>query len=204
MIIADHTAKPEVVAADLLAQAEHDVDARPILITTRAALVDEVNSELQKQLAVLPTAPVAREAVAKGFAVVAPDMDAAICLSDAVGPEHLEIQTENADDVGRRCNHYGGLFIGEIAAEVLGDYGAGPNHVLPTGGTARYSGGLSVFNFVRIRTWMRIDDKLASQQLVQDSIQLARLEGLEAHARAAEKRLVDSDAGESPTKKQRA
>ena len=86
-----------------------------------------------------------------------------------------------------RCNNYGGLFVGEKAAEVLGDYGAGPNHTLPTGGTGRYTGGLSVFNFLRIRTWMRIDEE-DSQRMVDDAIIMARLEGLEGHARAAEAR----------------
>jgi histidinol dehydrogenase len=92
--------------------------------------------------------------------------------------------------VGEACNNYGGLFIGEHAAEVLGDYGAGPNHTLPTGGTGRYTGGLSVFNFLRVRTWMRVDNAAASQTMVNDSITMARLEGLEGHARAAETRSV--------------
>jgi len=91
--------------------------------------------------------------------------------------------------------------VGELAAEVMGDYGAGPNHVLPTGGTSKYSGGLSVFNFIRIRTWMRIDDATASQTLVQDAVALARLEGLEGHARAAECRLPPD--GERDAKKAR-
>jgi len=82
-----------------------------------------------------------------------------------VAPEHLEVMTADAAGVSGRCAHYGGLFVGEVAAEVLGDYGCGPNHVLPTGGTARFSGGLSVFNFLRIRTYMRIDDAEASQQV---------------------------------------
>mmetsp|Transcript_62582 Transcript_62582/g.69976 ORF Transcript_62582/g.69976 Transcript_62582/m.69976 type:complete len:91 (-) Transcript_62582:325-597(-) len=86
------------------------------------------------------------------------------------------------------CKNYGGLFIGVGAAEVLGDYGAGPNHTLPTGGTGRYTGGLSVFNFLRIRTWMRIDNPAESQGMVHDAIVMARLEGLEGHARAAEQR----------------
>ena len=98
------------------------------------------------------------------------------------------IQTKDSQAVANACANYGGLFIGEHAAEVLGDYGAGPNHTLPTGGTGRYTGGLSVFNFLRIRTWMRVDDKAASQGMVDDSVVMARLEGLEGHARAAETR----------------
>ena len=114
-------------------------------------------------------------------------------MSDQIAPEHLEIQTRDADAVGRSCKNYGGLFVGRDAAEVLGDYGAGPNHTLPTGGTGKYTGGLSVFSFLGIRTWMRVDDKEASQVMVEDSAVMARLEGLEGHARAAERRMVGGE-----------
>ena len=196
LVIADGTSDPATVAADLLAQAEHDVDARPILVALGGmATVDAVNAELQRQLVSLPTAPVARQAVAKGFAVLAGSVAEAVALSDRVAPEHLEVLCADAAAVAGQCEHYGGLFVGAVAAEVLGDYGAGPNHVLPTGGTARFSGGLSVFNFLRVRTWMRIDDAAASHGLVSDAVQLARLEGLEGHARAAEKRLTRAAGG---------
>merc|ERR1719384_562716 len=115
-------------------------------------------------------------------------MEQCVAISDAIAPEHLEIQTKDSEAVAKSCKNYGGLFVGEHAAEVLGDYGAGPNHTLPTGGTGRYTGGLSVFNFLRIRTWMRVDDANESQGMVNDSIVMARLEGLEGHARAAESR----------------
>ncbi|CAM9990536.1 unnamed protein product [Ascophyllum nodosum] len=189
LVIADSTADMETVAADLLAQAEHDTEARPILVTTSASVVEKVNSCLRRRLATLPTRDTASEAVKKGFAVVCKDMDEAVVVSDLVAPEHLEIQTADPQKVANSCLHYGGLFIGSRAAEVLGDYGAGPNHVLPTGGTARYTGGLSVMTFLRVRTWMRIDDPKPSQGLVRDAIHLARMEGLEGHARAAECRL---------------
>jgi len=172
-----------------------------------SAIIDKVNAELEAQLKVLSTAPVARLAVAQGFAVLAKDIQDAVAISDNVAPEHLEIMTEDHQAVADMCKHYGGLFIGSVAAEVLGDYGAGPNHVLPTGGTGRYSGGLSVLNFLRVRTWMRIDDAVGSQQVVKDAVQLARLEGLEGHAKAAEKRLVTSEnnnATEPATKKPKA
>merc|ERR1712127_922804 len=100
------------------------------------------------------------------FAVLCKDIPECIAISDDIAPEHLEIQTRDAMEVGKKCANYGGLFVGEHAAEVLGVYGAGPNHTLPTGGTGRYTGGLSVFNFLRIRTWMRIDDREASQNMV--------------------------------------
>ena len=166
LAIADESADPDTLAADMLAQAEHDTDARPILVTTDRSLADAVNARMAARLADLPTAATAAEACKKGFIVLCPDMDSAIAVSDAIAPEHLEIQTRDAQAVADRCLNYGGLFIGTRAAEVLGDYGAGPNHVLPTGGTAKYTGGLSVFNFVRIRTWMRIDDAAASQQVL--------------------------------------
>ena len=95
---------------------------------------------------------------------------------------------DNADDIAAYLQHYGALFIGPHSAEVLGDYGAGPNHVLPTGGTARFTGGLSVFNFLRVRTWMKIDRPDEAAQLIDDATDLARLEGLAGHARAAKKR----------------
>jgi histidinol dehydrogenase len=122
---------------------------------------------------VLPTAPVARESVKKGFAVVVPDIDTGIRVCDVLAPEHLEVMTEDASGVGQRLNNYGGLFVGPRSAEVFGDYGVGPNHVLPTGATARYTGGLSVFTFLRIRTWMRIEDAAASQEVVEDAGHLA-------------------------------
>jgi phosphoribosyl-ATP pyrophosphohydrolase/phosphoribosyl-AMP cyclohydrolase/histidinol dehydrogenase len=191
LVIADGTANPSVVAADLIAQAEHDVVARAILLSTDEAIIHQVDVELEQQLQALPepNQSTAREAFKQSFAVLCGSMDECIRISDEIAPEHLEIQTQHAMEVAAQCSNYGGLFIGEHAAEVLGDYGAGPNHTLPTGGTGRYTGGLSVFNFLRIRTWMRIDDSKASQAMVHDSIVMARLEGLEGHARAAEKRL---------------
>ena len=159
LVICDASADPETVAADLLAQAEHDVVARPILVATDGpATIAAVNAAVQRQLAALPTAPVAREAVRAGFAVACASVDEAVAVSDRVAPEHLEVMTADATGDAAKCKHFGALFIGRAAAEVLGDYGIGPNHTLPTGGTARYAGGLSVFSFLRIRTWMRVDD----------------------------------------------
>lgn len=202
LVIADSTCDPDVVAADLLAQAEHDVEARPILVCTSQQIVDDVNEKLIARLKTLPTAETAVEAVKKGFACVCPDIDTAVKISDVIGPEHLEIHTANAEAVGHQCSNYGGLFIGSVSAEVLGDYGIGPNHVLPTCGTSRYTGGLSVFTFLRIRTWMNVTDKAAAQNVIKDAVALARVEGLEGHARAAECRLASEESG-SPAKKSR-
>jgi len=186
VVLADQTANPDVVAADLIAQAEHDPDALPILVTTAgeefARAVDEA---LAHRLAGLPTAATARPALSNGFAVLAPSLSAAIEACDRLAPEHLEVKTADAEAVGARLKNYGALFLGEASAEVFGDYGAGPNHVLPTGGTARSQGGLSVLTFLRVRTWLRLDDPLP---LLPDAVHLARIEGLEGHARAAEAR----------------
>lgn len=195
LVIADKTANAEVVAADLIAQAEHDVVARAILLSDDQGIIDEIEGNVAKQLQCLPepNKSTATEAFKQSFAVLCENIEECIRISDDIAPEHLEIQTKDAIEVGRKCGNYGGLFIGEHAAEVLGDYGAGPNHTLPTGGTGRYTGGLSVFNFLRIRTWMRIDDQKASQDMVDDSIVMARLEGLEGHARASEARSLTKE-----------
>ena len=186
LVLADAAADPAVIAADLLAQAEHDPDAMPILVTTDSALPERVEAELHRQLADLPTGPIARAALENGFAVVAPDLATAVAICDRIAPEHLELLFADPDTVAPLLRHYGALFIGHASGEVLGDYGAGPNHVLPTGGTARSCGGLSVLTFLRVRTWLRLDTVPAA--LRHDCIALARLEGLEAHARAAERR----------------
>lgn len=190
LVIADETANAEVVAADLIAQAEHDVVARAIVLSDNEKIIREIDSHVSQQVACLPepNQSTAREALKQSFAVKCSSIEECIKISDDIAPEHLEIQTKDSVSVGSKCANYGGLFVGEHAAEVLGDYGAGPNHTLPTGGTGRYTGGLSVFNFLRIRTWMRIDNKNESQGMVDDSIRMARLEGLEGHARAAEAR----------------
>ncbi|MBA2665221.1 MAG: histidinol dehydrogenase [Bradymonadaceae bacterium] len=194
VVLADHSAQPGMIAADLLAQAEHDPDALPILIATDRALIDAVNAELERQLAVLPTHETARAALANGYAVLVENVSVGVELCNRLAPEHLELLVQDARAIVPILRHYGGLFIGAGTAEVFGDYGAGPNHTLPTGGTARSAGGLSVFDFLRIRTWMRVDDASAAQELAQDAADLGRMEGLEGHARSAEWRLGKGEA----------
>ena len=189
VVFADSSADPATVAADLVAQAEHDPHAVPVLVTTDASLVERVERELARCLADLPTARVARAALAHGGAIVVSSVDDGVAACDALAPEHLHLELRDADAVAPRLAHYGALFVGPGSAEVLGDYGAGPNHVLPTGGTARSTGGLSVYTFLRVRTWLRIDDRAAALPLIEDAIWLGRAEGLEGHARAAERRL---------------
>ena len=189
VVVADATADPALVAADLLAQAEHDPDAVPILVSTEKALVGQVQRELKQQLKSLPTRENAEAALKNGFATVVRDLQEASAVCSLLAPEHLQLCFSGAAEVAASFTDYGGLFIGHNTAEVLGDYGAGPNHVLPTGGTARFSGGLSVLTFLRVRTWLRIDSVEEAVGLYEDADHLARLEGLHAHARAAERRV---------------
>jgi histidinol dehydrogenase len=189
VVFADHSASASAVAADLLAQAEHDPDARPILVTLDRGLAERVELEIGRQVATLSTAAVARQSLANGGVVLVNSLEEGIAACDALSPEHLELFLENAPAIAPRLNHFGALFIGGASAEVLGDYGAGPNHVLPTAGTARSTGGLSVFTFLRARTWLHIDDSAAARPLIEDAAWLGRVEGLEAHARSAEQRL---------------
>ena len=189
VIVADESADPRTVAADLLAQAEHDDEALPILIALDDALIAFVERHLERQLADLPTAATARRALGNGFAVVARDAAEAAALCDRLAPEHVQLSIQDSAAVAARLRHYGGLFPGAASAEVFGDYGAGPNHVLPTGGTARWRGGLSVLDFVRIQTALEVTDAAAFECMARDAAHLARMEGLEGHARAAERRL---------------
>lgn len=192
LVLADATAPAGWVAADLLAQAEHDPDAVPILVSFSPELIETVEKEISTQLKKLPSADIARRALANGFAVVAPDLDSAIKICDRFAPEHLEIMTARPDDIAKKLSHYGALFIGPQSAEVLGDYGAGPNHVLPTGKASRITGGLSVFDFLRVRTWMRMDDPESGTELIDDAEKFAVMEGLAGHAFAAHIRKKNS------------
>ncbi len=188
LVIADEAADARVSAADLLAQAEHDSDAVPMLVTTSERIAREVEDELAAQLVTLPTSPVARDALRNGWVCIVADVDEALRVSDMIGPAHLEIHASNADEIAARVTNAGAVFIGARAAEVFGDYGAGPNHTLPTGGTSRFRAGLSVFTFLRARTWMRIDNEEAAAEMKEDAVELARMELLEGHAGAAEAR----------------
>ena len=202
LVVADATADPRLVAADLLAQAEHDADASALLVTTDADLADRVETELARQLDDLPTADTARLALANGFAVLARDLDEAFALADRVAPEHLELHINDATTHRDRPRHAGAIFCGHMGAEVFGDYGIGPNHTLPTGGGARSTAGLSVMDFLRVRTWVasqslgsstphdRVSTTVSPRRaaIEADTVAMARLEGLEAHARAAQAR----------------
>ncbi|MBI2576894.1 histidinol dehydrogenase [Candidatus Woesearchaeota archaeon] len=187
LIIADSTANPGLIAADLLAQAEHDSEARVFLATDSRKLADEVNLELERQLRSLATNPVAGASLRHGNIVIVNNLHQAASLANEIAPEHVELQVKNPDDISPALRNYGSLFIGMSAAEVFGDYCAGINHILPTGGSSRYTGGLSVRDFVKIVTFMDCQEK-ATREMVDTAITLARIEGLEGHRKAAELR----------------
>ncbi len=191
LVLADDAADPRLVALDLAAQAEHDGDARVWLACASERFVEAVERELDDALARLATADAtaARAALEGGFACVPGSVDALGALADALAPEHLAIHARDAASLRARIRHAGAVFEGGLAAEALADYGAGPNHCLPTGGAARRSGGLSVADFLRQRSWLRLDHRAGAAGLARDAATLARLEGLEAHALAAEGRL---------------
>jgi histidinol dehydrogenase len=186
VVVADAAADPRLVAADLLAQAEHDPDALPILVTDSPEVLSMVEQILTIELASLPTADVAAPALDDGYAVVVNDMGEAMDLCDRIAPEHLSLHVESPGNMAERMSSYGSLFIGDTSAEVFADYGAGPNHVLPTDGGARFQSGLSVTTFLKAPTWLTLTDP---GETARDAARLARLEGLEAHARAAELRM---------------
>jgi histidinol dehydrogenase len=184
LVLAAEGARPAWIAADLLAQAEHDPDALPMLAVFDAALLPPVNAELRRQLALLPPDTPARESLANGFAVVVASDEEAVALADALAPEHLELQGARAEALEGRFRNYGSLFVGEDAAEVFGDYGSGTNHILPTSGAARFTGGVSVATFLKILTWQRTLPA-GRAPLVAQAAALARAEGLAGHAASA-------------------
>ncbi len=188
VIIADDSANAETVASDLLAQAEHDEDAFPVLISLDPTLTEDVKVEMNRQLTDLPSAATALKALSSGGSLQARNLTRAVAWCDALAPEHVQLCIKDAAGLAGRLSNFGSVFIGELSAEVFADYGAGPNHVLPTNGNARTTGGLSVFTFLRIQTWTKMDLSDNLDRLIEDSAWFARQEGLEAHARAAEKR----------------
>jgi sulfopropanediol 3-dehydrogenase len=189
VIIADQTADPRLVAADLIAQAEHDPAACPILITIAKELAEKTNKEIAKQLRTLPTAAIARQALAnQGLIIMANDLSEAVAICNRKAPEHVQLQTRNPEKLSGQLRNYGSLFIGANAAEVFGDYSSGLNHTLPTGQAAMHSGGLSVKDFLKLQTTLRVEPKgLAA--IGPTALALAEAEGLAGHARAVSLRL---------------
>lgn len=190
VIIADDSADPAWVAADLLAQAEHDTLATAILLTPSRSLAEAVQSEVARQLESLSRDSVIAVALAgQGGIVVTRDLAEATSLADDFAPEHLCIATKNPQVWSDSLRNAGGLFYGERSFEVLGDYVAGPSHTMPTGGTARFASPLNVLDFVRITSIIDLDEDTVAV-LAPVAARLARAEGLTAHASAAEKRVA--------------
>jgi histidinol dehydrogenase len=190
LVIADATANPAWVAIDLFSQAEHDELAQAILITPEEALLDAVVREAENWLGQMPRAPIIAAALAnRGALIRVQDLDEACAIANHIAPEHLELAVADPDALLPSIRHAGAIFIGHYASEPLGDYCAGPNHVLPTGRTARFSSPLGVYDFQKRSSILRIS-RDAAHSLGQVASALARGEGLIAHARAAEARLT--------------
>lgn len=191
LIIADDTANPELVAADLLAQAEHDNLAAPILISTSETLAHAVVTQLVAQTADLPRREIALTAVRnRGGLAYVPDLDEALAIANEYAPEHLALVVDQAEQRIGDVRNAGGLFVGEASPEALGDYVAGPSHVMPTGGSARFASALNVGEFMKITTVVQVSDELLDE-VSADAELIAHAEQLDAHARSLERRRRD-------------
>ncbi len=188
MIVADDSASPLLCAADLLAQAEHDPLASIILITTSLDLANQVDREVVKQLQELKRRSIATQAVDRGITVLVNNIDEAVELVNLYAPEHLSLVVSDASSIMPRILNAGCIFIGENSAVVLGDYIAGPSHVLPTGGSAHFSSPLGVEDFLKTTNIIALD-KAIMRELSRPAIAIAKAEGLEGHAQAIEKRM---------------
>lgn len=190
-VIADSSAIPKCVAADLLSQAEHDKRARAILVTDSEELAEQVEAEIDRQLLDLPRQEIARASVENnGRVIIAPDADSMFDLMNQVAPEHLEIAMENAYDYLDKVENAGSIFLGHYTSEPIGDYYAGANHVLPTTATSRFSSALGVHDFVKRIQYTQYS-KVAVNKAEHDITTLAYAEGLQAHAKAIEVRNED-------------
>lgn len=184
MIVADNSANSKFVAADMLAQAEHDKDARAYLICLDEEFAKSVKTDIESFLVDLPTRDIAKYAIEKSFAIIVDNLEQAIEIANKKAPEHLELCLED-ESIMTKFTNYGSLFLGNYSAEVLGDYCAGTNHVLPTNGIAKYTGGLSVFDFIKIQTYQKVPKE---STLFDVASKLANTEGLMAHKLAADLR----------------
>ncbi|MBX5453708.1 MAG: histidinol dehydrogenase [Acidobacteriia bacterium] len=193
VVLADGASDPHWVALDLLAQAEHDESAQAILITKDRDFARAVIGAIAAELESLPRAEIARASLqANGAIILVRDWEEAAELVNRLAPEHVEIMLPEADAVFARIRHAGAAFLGPLAPEAVGDYVAGPNHVLPTGRSSRFASGLSVFDFLKRTTWVA-GDQNALAEIGQAAVLLAEAEGLEAHARSVAVRLQALD-----------
>jgi histidinol dehydrogenase len=188
-VLADSSADPDFIAADLLAQAEHDAAAQSILITDDPALAEAVAAAVEKQLADLPRAAIAGASWRDfGAIILAPSLEEALPLVDRLAPEHLEIMARDADALSARVANAGAIFLGSATPEAIGDYVGGSNHVLPTARSARFSSGLGVLDFMKRTSLLKCDAR-ALQTLGPAAMALGHAEGLDAHARSIALRL---------------
>jgi histidinol dehydrogenase len=189
LVIADGANDPEWIAADLLSQAEHDASSQSILITDDAGFADKVAAAAERQIAILPRKEIAAKSWNDyGAIIVVKRLDDAAPLADAFAPEHLEIATADPEAFAKKVRHAGAIFLGRHTPEAMGDYIAGPNHVLPTSRTARFSSGLSVLDFMKRTTILGLDARSIAA-IGPDALILAESEGLDAHARSIAARL---------------
>ena len=193
LIIADDTANPEYVAADLLAQAEHGTDSQAILLYNSKYIIEETGIELEKQLAVLPRAGIAAGAMANSYAILTRDLDEAMDFSNTYAPEHLILATDQWEDISPKIINAGSVFLGHFSPESAGDYASGTNHTLPTSSYAKSYSGVSVDSFVKKITFQHIS-KEGIRALGPSVEILASLEGLQAHKNAVSVRLRDNKA----------
>lgn len=192
LVIADQTADAQYIAADMLSQAEHDMLASSVLITTSTELAEQVKIELAKQSELLPRKDIITKSIADyGLIIIADSIDESVELANDIAPEHLEVMTASPFDLLGRLDNAGSIFLGKYSPEPLGDYYAGPNHVLPTGGTARFFSPLSVDSFVKKTSFIYYTDE-ALQQAADDIIIIAEAEGLSAHANSIRMRKKDA------------
>lgn len=187
LVIADDSADPGFVASDLLAQAEHGADSQVLLFSPSRALLDAVGAEIERQLADLPRAGIARAALAHSVLLKTRDLDQALQLSERYAPEHLILQTREDERLAAGVRRAGAVFLGPWSPEAAGDYASGPNHVLPTGGAARAFGGLGLESFLRPVTFQRLTRE-GLQAMARDVEVLSRVEGLDAHGRSVARR----------------
>ena len=191
LVLADDGCNARCVAADMLSQAEHDRLATAVLVTTSQRLADEVAVELERQIPLLPRADIVRESIdTNGKIILCEDLDEAVRASNAIAPEHLELCVEDPFALLDRIVNAGSVFLGRNVPEALGDYLAGPNHTLPTSGTARFSSPLSVDDFVKKSSFLYYSRE-ALRQVCGDVARFARMEGLEGHARSIESRFEE-------------
>ena len=190
LVVADAENRPDFIAADLLSQAEHDTAAQAILITDDSGFADAVEAAVRQRLESLPRRAIARDSwEAHGAMITVADLDDAVTLIDRIAPEHLELAVADPDALAARVRNAGAIFLGRYTPEAIGDYLAGPNHVLPTARSARFSSGLSVLDFMK-RSSLICCDAEALARIGPAAVRLAEAEGLDAHAQSVALRLA--------------